>query len=142
MAEPGRVLGLDHGDSRIGIAISDPNRRVAVPLGTVRTGAPHDLQAIAELVREKGVSLVVVGHPLGLDGRAGAKAGQVEAFAEALRAVLTVPVELQDERLSTVEATRELRATGVRGRELKGVVDQGAATVILGSWLDAQRGSS
>ncbi len=133
----GRVLGLDLGDVRIGVAISDERRRLAVPLGTVRAGAPQDLRAIAELVREQDVSLVVVGHPLSLSGERGEAARRAEAFAEALRAALPVPVELQDERLSTVEADRALREAGARGRRRRRAVDRSAATVILQAYLDA-----
>jgi putative Holliday junction resolvase len=135
--EPGRVLGLDLGDVRIGVAISDPGRRLAVPLGTVHTGAPADLKAIAALVEEHEVTLVVLGHPLLLSGEAGASAKHTEAFAEALGAVLPVPVVLQDERLSTVEAERALREAGAGGRERRLVVDRSAATVILQAYLDA-----
>ncbi|HSJ51134.1 MAG TPA: Holliday junction resolvase RuvX [Actinomycetota bacterium] len=135
----GRVLGLDLGDARIGVAISDDDRRLAVPLGTVRTGAPGDLKAIAGLVREHGASLVVVGHPLLLSGEAGERAHHAERFAEALRGFLEVPVELHDERLSTVEAERSLRDAGVRGPDRRRVVDRSAAAVILQSWLDARR---
>lgn len=133
----GRVLGLDLGDVRIGVAISDDARRLAVPLGTVRAGAPHDLRAIAELVREHGVSLVVVGHPLSLSGERGEAARRAETFAEALRAVLPVPVVLHDERLSTVEAERALRAAGARGARRRRAVDRSAATVVLQAYLDA-----
>lgn len=133
----GRVLGLDLGDVRIGVAISDERRRLAVPLGTVRAGAPQDLRAIAELVREHDVSLVVVGHPLSLSGERGEAARRAEAFAEALRAALPVPVELQDERLSTVEADRALREAGATGRRRRRAVDRSAATVILQAYLDA-----
>ena len=132
----GRVLGLDLGDARIGVAISDPDRRLAVPLGTVRTGAPADLKAIADLVREHDVALVVVGHPLLLSGEAGARARHAEAFAEALRSVLGVEVVLHDERLSTVEAERALREAGASGRRRREAVDRSAATVILQSFLD------
>jgi putative Holliday junction resolvase len=132
----GRVLGLDLGDVRIGVAISDPDRRLAVPVGTVRTGAPKDLRAIADLVAENGVSLVVVGHPLLLSGEAGTRAHHAEAFADALRSVLEVPVVLHDERLSTAEAERALREAGVRGRDRRRSVDRSAATVILQSYLD------
>jgi len=133
---PGRALGLDLGDARIGVAISDDERRLAVPLGTVRTGAPADLRAIAQLVREHGVTVVVVGLPLVMSGTGGARAAHAERFAEALRGVLDVPVELQDERLSTVEAERALRDAGVAGRSRRAVVDRSAATVILQAWLD------
>jgi putative holliday junction resolvase len=137
VGEPGRVLGLDLGDARIGVAISDDRRRIAVPLGTVRTGAPADLKAIADLVHGHGVTLVVIGHPLHLSGEAGERAHHAERFAEALDAFLDVPVLLQDERLSSVEADRALRAAGASGRERRRTVDRSAATVILQAWLDA-----
>ena len=137
MGEPGRVLGLDLGDARIGVAISDDRRRMAVPLGTIRTGAPQDVKAIADLVAEHDVALVVVGHPLQMSGEPGERAHLAERFAEALRSVLSVDVRLQDERLSTVEADRALRETGATGRERRRTVDRSAATVILQAWLDA-----
>lgn len=140
MGEPGRVLGLDLGDARIGVAISDDGRRMAVPIGTVRTGAPRDLKAIADLVAEHGATLVVVGHPLLLSGEVGERAHLAERFAEALRAILSVEVLLQDERLSTAEAERALRDAGASGRDRRRTVDRSAATVILQAWLDAQTG--
>ena len=141
MAIDGPVLALDLGDARIGVAISDPERRTAVPVGTIRTGAPDDVKAVVSLVRERGVTLVVVGHPLLLSGRAGARASQAEAFAEALRAVAGVPVVLHDERLSTSEADRSLRERGLGGRERRAVIDRTAAAVILESYLAGGRGS-
>jgi putative holliday junction resolvase len=140
VAGPGRVLGLDLGDARIGLAISDDARRMAVPLGTVRTGAPQDVKAIADLVTEHRVTLVVVGHPLLLSGEAGERAHLAERFADALRAFLSVEVVLRDERLSTAEADRALREAGASGRERRRTVDRSAATVILQAWLDAQAG--
>jgi putative holliday junction resolvase len=137
---PGRVLGLDLGDARIGVAISDDRRRIAVPLGTVRTGAPADVKAIADLVHGHDVTLVVIGHPLHLSGEAGERAHHAERFAEALDAFLDVPVLLQDERLSSVEADRALREAGASGRERRRAVDRSAATVILQAWLDAAGG--
>jgi putative holliday junction resolvase len=138
-ASAGRVLALDLGDVRIGVAISDAERRLAVPLGVVRTGAPADLKAIRSIVADNEVSLVVVGDPLLLSGERGDRSRKAAEFATALRAVLEVPVELQDERLSTVEAERALRSAGASGREARRSVDQSAATVILQSWLDADR---
>ena len=137
VGEPGRVLGLDLGDARIGVAISDDRRRMAVPLGTVRTGAPGDVKAIADLVHGHDVTLVVIGHPLHLSGEAGERAHHAERFAEALDAFLDVPVLLQDERLSSIEADRALREAGASGRERRRKVDRSAATVILQAWLDA-----
>jgi putative holliday junction resolvase len=137
---PGPVLGLDLGDARIGVAISDPDRRVAVPVGTVHVGQPPgELSAVAALVRERGAALVVIGLPLSLSGERGGSAAHAESFAQALRSVVDVPVELHDERFSTVEAERALAAAGTRGRERRRVVDASAATVILQSWLDSSR---
>jgi putative Holliday junction resolvase len=134
------VLGLDLGDARIGVAISDAERRLAVPHGTIRVGQPPgELKAVAGLVRDLGVTAVVIGHPRSMSGASGSRALQAEAFADALRTVLDVPVELQDERLSTAEAERTLRRAGVRGRRRRQVVDQSAAAVILDAWLEAHR---
>lgn len=135
----GRALGLDLGDARIGVAVSDDDRRMAVPIGTVHTGAPADLKAIAKLVDEHAATAVIIGLPLSMSGERGPAAMKADAFADALRSLLTIPVELQDERLSTVEAERELREGGVTGRERRNVVDRTAATVILQAWLDANR---
>ena len=135
--ERGRVLGLDLGDARIGVAISDADRRLAVPLGTVKAGAPQDIKAISKMVADNDVSLVVVGHPLSMSGAAGERAHHAERFAGALGGVLPVPVLLHDERLSTVEADRALREAGAPGRRRRRTVDQSAATVILQAWLDA-----
>lgn len=140
-AEPGPVLGLDLGDARIGIAISDPAGRVAVPIGTVKVGQPPgELRAIADLVRTHGVRTIVVGLPLLLSGESGASADHARAFAETLGQVIDVPVVLQDERLSTVEAERSLRDAGVLGVSRRRSVDRSAATVILQAYLDAAGG--
>jgi putative Holliday junction resolvase len=136
----GRVLGLDLGDVRIGVAISDPDRRLAVPLGTVHVGRPPgELKAIASLVADNDVSFVVLGHPLSLTGERGTRATLAEEFADALRAILNVPVALHDERLSTAEAERSLRAAGASGRRRRELVDRSAATVILQSFLESSR---
>ena len=139
MTEPGRVLGLDLGQARIGVAISDDRRTVAVPLGTVHTGAPQDVKAIAGIVRDHAVAGIVVGLPVSLSGEEGEGARHARAFADTLRSFLHLPVHLQDERLTTVEAERSLRERGVRGRARREVIDQAAATVILQAWLDAAR---
>jgi putative Holliday junction resolvase len=136
---PGRVLGLDLGQSRIGAAISDPDRRVAVPIGTIRTGAPADVKAIAAIVRDQDVTEVVVGHPISLSGRKGEAADHAERFAHALRDFLGIPVVLHDERFTTVQAEGDLRRAGVRGRARREVVDQAAATIILQAYLDSLR---
>jgi putative holliday junction resolvase len=139
---PGRVLGLDLGEVRIGVALSDPDRTVAVPAGTIRVaGPPHDLKAVAGLVREHGATAVVVGHPLTMAGERGPSAHRAEEFAEGLRMLLQVPVHLQDERLTTVEAERGLREAGAGGRDRRRSVDQAAATLILRAFLDRGEGA-
>jgi putative Holliday junction resolvase len=140
MPSPGRVLGLDLGDVRIGVAVSDPDRTVAVAVGTIHVGRPPgELRAIAGLVEEHGAVLIVLGDPLSMDGTRGARAALAEGFAAALGAIVTVPVVLHDERLTTVEAERRLREAGVKGRGRRAVVDATAAQLILQSWLDAHR---
>jgi putative Holliday junction resolvase len=131
-----RVVGLDLGERRIGVAVSAG--ALAVPHGTVqRSGDPGaDRAAIARLVEELGAERVVVGLPLSLDGRRGPAAHLAEAEASALAEVLSVPVELCDERLTTVTATRSLTAAGMKGPARRRVVDQVAATVFLQAWLD------
>ncbi|HEY8018650.1 MAG TPA: Holliday junction resolvase RuvX [Actinomycetota bacterium] len=142
MAETGtgRVLGLDLGDARIGVAISDPERRLAVPVGTIHVGQPPgELKAVAALVAEHDATLLVIGLPRSMSGDEGPRAALAREFGAALEAAVRVPIEFQDERLSTVEAERALREAGVTGRERRRVVDRSAATVILQAWLDAHR---
>ncbi len=136
----GRVLGLDLGDARIGVAISDPERRLAVPVGTIHVGQPPgELKAVAALVAEHDATLLVIGLPRSMSGDEGPRAALAREFGAALEAAVRVPIEFQDERLSTVEAERALREAGVTGRERRRVVDRSAATVILQAWLDAHR---
>lgn len=133
----GPVLGLDVGDARIGVAVSDPECRIAVPLGTIRTGAPDDLKGVRALVEQHAATTVVVGLPLSMSGRPGGRAAHAEAFADALRAFLPgIAVVTHDERLSTVEADRALREAGASARRRRQVVDRSAAAVILQSYLD------
>jgi putative Holliday junction resolvase len=135
----GRVLGLDLGEARIGVALSDPEGKVALPFGTIPTGAPQDVKAIAALVKEHEVTAIVVGHPLAMSGRATAAADHAETFAHALGQFLGLPVHLQDERLTTVQAERGLREGGLSGRDRRRVVDQAAAALILQAFLDRRR---
>lgn len=137
----GRRLGVDVGAVRIGVAVSDPDGVLATPLVTVPRDveAGSDLRAIAGLVAEYEAVGVVVGLPRTLAGREGQAAATAREFAEALAGALDVPVDLSDERLTTVVATRQLRDRGVKGRKQRAVVDQAAAVAILQSWLDAVR---
>jgi putative Holliday junction resolvase len=138
----GRRLGIDVGAVRVGVAICDPDGVLATPLVTVPRDADggSDLRAIAALVAEHEAVGVVVGLPRTLAGREGPAAEAARAFADALAGVLDVPLELSDERLTTVVATQQLRERGVKGRKQRAVVDQAAAVAILQGWLDAHRG--
>ena len=137
-----RVLGLDVGDVRIGVALSDPLGFTAQRLTVLeRAGLAQDLETLCRLVERHGVAAVVVGLPLTMRGERGPQAQKVAAFCEALRKRLTVPVELIDERLTTVQGTRALQETGTRGRKRKAMIDQVAAQLILQQFLDAGRRS-
>lgn len=134
----GRVLGLDLGSVRIGVASCDAGRTIASPLVVLqRTGDPvQDRRAIARLVEEEEAELVVVGLPLSLDGSVGPAAAAAQAEVEALAEALPVPVATYDERLTTVSAERVLAEQGVRGRRRREVVDMVAAAVLLQAWLE------
>ena len=132
-------MGLDVGDRRIGVALSDETATLASALTTLaRTGARKDAGAVAALARDHEVVAVVVGLPLNMNGSRGPQAAKVLAFVEGLRRRLDVPVVLRDERLTTVEADERLREAGLGWKERKRVVDQAAAVVILQEYLDAQ----
>jgi putative Holliday junction resolvase len=132
-------LGIDPGDSRIGVASSDPHGILATPVETVPRGE-GDLDRIADLADELGAELVYVGLPRSLSGSEGPAAGKVRAFARELAArVAPRPLRLVDERLSTVTAESVLRERGKKGRKRRAVVDQAAAVVILQGAIDTER---
>ncbi|HEX2299855.1 MAG TPA: Holliday junction resolvase RuvX [Pseudonocardiaceae bacterium] len=139
----GRRLGVDVGEVRVGVALSDPSGVLATPLVTLTRDTRYgsDLDALAALVIEHEVIEVVVGLPRTLAGRHGPAARAAQDYAHALagRLAPSVPVRLTDERLTTVAAARMLTARGVRGRKQRAVVDQAAAVEILQGWLDARR---
>src|SRR6476659_6292262 len=137
----GRRLGVDVGAVRVGVALSDPDGVLATPLVTVPRDVEHgtDVAAIRALVAEHEAVEVVVGLPRTLAGREGSAAEAARAFGDALGAALPVPVVYADERLTTVVATQQLRARGVKGRKQRAVIDQAAAVAILQGWLDARR---
>ncbi len=134
-------MALDVGERRIGVAISDALRVLATPVVTLtRRSWDEDYGAIARLVRERGVTLIIVGHPLNMDGSAGEQARRSERFAQRLVEAFGAdgpPVILWDERMSTQTAEERLRVGESAGRA---GLDAVAAAVILQEWLDAQRG--
>jgi putative Holliday junction resolvase len=137
----GRVLALDVGSRRLGVAVSDPTGTVASPLATLPRRTPaEDAQALAALAAEQDATTVVVGLPVTLAGREGPAARAVRAYLAELAPLLPgLDLRLADERLSTVAAERALVGRGVRRRARREVVDQVAASVFLQTWLDAAR---
>lgn len=125
----------------MGLALSDSEGRLATPLEVLeRSGSEaQDHAAIAEVVTEHGVEVVVVGLPISLDGSMGPAARATRAEVGRLAVAVGVPVETCDERLSTAAANRQLRLGEVKGSRRRQVVDMAAAAVILQSWLDARR---
>jgi putative Holliday junction resolvase len=137
----GRVLAVDVGTRRIGVAVSDPTGTVASPLATVPRRTPaEDAEALAALAAEHAATTLVVGLPVTLAGREGPAAKAVRAWLDVLAPLLPgLDLQLADERLSTVAAERALVGGGVRRRARREVVDQVAASVFLQTWLDARR---
>ncbi len=136
-----RVLALDIGDRRIGIAVSDPTGLIARPLRVLeRRSKKEDFAVLASLVSEYGVERVIVGRPLTLRGEVGPQARRVEAYARALAEALPVPVELWDERYTTVAAQEILETVRRPGRRRpRGDVDAVAAAVLLQGFLEAHK---
>lgn len=138
-AATGRILALDLGKKRIGLALSDP-------LGITAQGLPNlerknkraDLDALARLIESRGVSMVVVGDPLRMSGESGPQSAWAREFADALAARTAIPVRLWDERLTTVEASRVLRASGIGIEKRARAVDRLSAVILLQSFLDAR----
>ncbi len=136
---PGVRIGVDVGSVRIGVARTDATATLAVPVETVTRGE-GDVARIAALVAEHEAIEVIVGLPLGMSGRPGAAAAAARDFAEELvPAVAPIGVRLVDERLTTVAATRDLRAAGRSARRSRAVVDQAAAVIIVQYAVDSER---
>lgn len=164
-ALPRRVLAIDYGRRRIGLAVSDELRLTAQPLATLeRENRAADLRRLREIARRNGVRLILVGHPLRLDGSAGEMASEVERFAARIGKALGIPVELVDERLTSWEAQQTVAATRARSRHgnagahklpgaaktmahrprrshaagQRGAIDSVAAAVLLREYLERQ----
>ena len=135
-----RLMGLDVGDRRIGVAVSDALGLTAQPVLTlVRTNRRQDVKSLRRLLRKYDCAEIVVGNPLYMSGDQSPQAAKAQSFAEILREETGLPVHLWDERLTTTEAHRHLHAAGRAAPEHRAVVDQVAAVLILQSFLDARR---
>lgn len=138
-ATKGRILGVDFGDTRTGLALSDPSRLLASGLETLSPGGMEKTaEAVAKVAKERAAA-VVVGLPKNMDGTEGFRAVRCREFAEKLSALTGLPVAMLDERLTTVSASRYLNETNTRGTARKGVIDTLSAQIILQNALDRLR---
>ena len=134
-----RVLALDHGTKRIGVALSDELQMLATPLEYI-PAEPFAafLDRLKAILRDKEVEMILIGMPRNMDGSYGPAALKVQEFVAVLKDALTVPIKTWDERLTSVQAHRFLAEGGVRSRQRKGKVDQMAAAILLQNWLDSR----
>ncbi len=138
--QQGRVLGVDSGSRRIGLALSDPLGCIASPYQVlVIRKLAEAVDQILQIVKEQEVRLIVVGLPLRLSGEAGESASQARELTDRLRVQAAIPVEEWDERLTSVGASRAMRQAGVKEEKQRGRVDMVAAALILQSYLDGHR---
>ena len=134
----GRVLGIDYGDSRIGLAMSDPLKIIASPFKTIRNeGNEKCLQIFQSLIKEKDVEAIVVGLPMGLKGQETVQTKKVREFSDLLY-TLKLPIHLEDERLSSISAEKSMIQQNIKTGHNKGLIDQRAAAIILQQFLDKQ----
>ena len=134
-----RILALDHGTKRIGVAVSDETKTIALPLEYI-PAEPFAgfLARLREILREKEIELIIIGMPRNMDGSYGPAALRVQEFVAVLRDVVTIPIKTLDERLTTVQAQRFLIQGKVRRDKRKEKVDKTAAAILLQSYLDSK----
>lgn len=133
-----RALGIDIGDARVGVALSDELGMMAHPLETIQVKAGGVRQRILTLAREKKAEAIIVGMPRNMNGTFGPAAEKARAFIADIAADSPCPVIPWDERLTTVSAQRSLQEAGRKARDQRSVIDQVAAQILLQSWLDSQ----
>lgn len=140
--DPYRVIALDIGDKRIGVAVSDLSRLIARPLETViRKNRKADIHRIAKIVEEQEAAVVIVGLPKNMDGSEGEQAKKSRAFAEQIQRISNAQIIFEDERLSTFSAVESLVKQGIKTGHARELVDMEAAAVILQGYLDRERAS-
>ena len=134
------ALGLDVGKKRMGVAGCDGTGLIATGLTTIyRTSLTEDLRQLQEIIKERDVEILVVGLPYNLDGTVGFQAKKVQKFADKISRILQLPIEYVDERLTSVEASTQLKAQKRFSTRDKGAIDCRAAAIILQQWLDMRR---
>jgi putative Holliday junction resolvase len=134
-----RILAIDYGSARIGLALSDPTGTLARPLPFIPAkGDARLAREIAELAKKEEAHLILLGLPRNMDGSSGEAAAKVQDFATVLGLATVIPIKLIDERLSTVQASRQLQEAGRNARQQRGRIDSEAACVLLQGYLDSQ----
>ena len=133
-----RAMGIDLGDARVGVAVSDDLGMLAQPMETIHVKQGRVMQRILEIAAEKGSATIVVGMPRNMDGTFGPAAQKAREFIESLKLQTSCRVVPWDERLTTVSAQRSLHEAGKNARAQKAIIDQVAAQILLQSWLDSQ----
>lgn len=139
-ASKGKILGVDFGDTRTGLAICDPSRILASGIGYISPGGiEKTADAVAQIAKEQGVAAIVVGLPVNMDGSEGSRAARCRKFAHLLEERLSLPVAMFDERMTTMTAARYLNETNTRGKKRKTVIDTLSAQIILQNCLDRMK---
>jgi len=135
-----RILGVDYGDARTGLALSDLSGFLASGAGCIKsTGFMKTAESVAEFAKKSDVGLIVLGHPINMNGTLGPRSEKVQAFGKHLEEITGIKVELFDERLSTANAHVILNQTNTRGQKRKDIIDEMSACLILQSYLDSKR---
>jgi putative holliday junction resolvase len=135
-----RLMGLDVGDKKIGVALSDPTEVLATPLTTIiRVTDDSALKEINRLAKKHDISKIIIGLPYSLDGSIGKQAEKVLFFTKQIEKETGIEIAMQDERLTSVSADQKLREAGKKGRKLKSGMDAAAASVILQAYLDEMK---
>lgn len=134
-----KILGVDFGDVRTGLALSDAMGFLASGAGTLKGGFEKTAQAVVEVAKKNGVEKIVLGHPINMNGTLGERSEKIKAFAKRLSELCDTEVVLYDERLSTANAHAILNITNTRGEKRKSIIDEMSACLILQSYLDRER---
>lgn len=133
-----RTLGIDLGEARVGVAVSDDLGMLAHPMETIQVKAGRVVERILEITKDKDIGTIVIGMPRNMDGSFGPAAQKAKEFIEALKLKTSCRVLSWDERLTTVSAQRSLHEAGKKAKEHRAMIDQVAAQILLQSWLDSQ----
>ena len=135
-----KILGVDYGDARTGLALSDLSGFLASGAGCIKsTGFLKTAESVAEVAKKNDVGLIVLGHPINMNGTLGPRSEKVQSFGKHLEEITGIKVELFDERLSTANAHVILNQTNTRGQKRKDIIDEMSACLILQSYLDRER---